>query len=817
MKILHNRKGSLKLKSDLLFNNLGSTACREFINRVFSVNEVNRIRLDPINRIAAIGYENPNGKQVQVLRKISLALGNGKKNKKVNTYNSGELAGLDGNVINVSRFGNRLTTWEIKHEIFGRIRLKNPFLYRKKSVCQEIEKELLGTIGVQRYSTNPFTCSVLIIYDDEKIDKSHLIRVLDGVLDKSKKKKKKDKLDLDFTLNTASMGLAAVGQWLFPWTIPFNAGLVIYNAYPTYKGAVQAIRKKKIGVDILDSIIVTMCLVGGSVFAGALMNWCLSLGRNILSKTEDDSKKLLVEIFGKQPRFVWLYKNGQEIEVSLTELKEGDIIVVNTGETVPVDGEVANGTAMIDQHTLTGESAPVEKIKGDKVFASTVLLAGKVYIRVMQTGDQTTSAKIRSVLVKTAGYKVKAQSRGEKLADKAVIPTLAMSFLGYAISGYDASLAIVNCDYGTGIRMAAPLGLLSTLALCAREGILVKDGRALENLPRIDTFLFDKTGTLTNEIPEVSDVIVADGISKEKVLMFAAAAEEKFTHPIAKAIIEKAKELNLKLPSRDESRYHVGYGITVGIKGDTVKVGSARFMGMESIKIPREIEEKVEVVRKDGGSAVMVAINDKLKGVILLNTMHRSEAHDIIQGLRKRGVKEIVLISGDHEGPTKKLAEQLGMDRYFAEVLPREKGDYVKLLQKGKKKVAFVGDGINDSIALKRADVSISLKGASSIATDTAQIVFMDANIAKLTRLLDIAKELERNISLSWNMVAIPNTICIIGALTGAFGLTSSLILNNGANFLATLNGTRPLYKVYGEEMERMERMEHEKEKVEIA
>jgi len=159
----------------------------------------------------------------------------------------------------------------------------------------------------------------------------------------------------------------------------------------------------------------------------------------------------------------------------------------------------------------------------------------------------------------------------------------------------------------------------------------------------------------------------------------------------------------------------------------------------------------------------------------------------------------------------------LGMDRYFAEVLPREKGDYVKLLQKGKKKVAFVGDGINDSIALKRADVSISLKGASSIATDTAQIVFMDANIAKLTRLLDIAKELERNISLSWNMVAIPNTICIIGALTGAFGLTSSLILNNGANFLATLNGTRPLYKVYGEEMERMERMEHEKEKVEIA
>lgn len=802
--ILHNGEGRLRLRSDFIFREPKSKPCQEFIKRVFVVKEVNDIILDPRQRMAEILYENHNGNNRNILKRIANVLTNGKTKKKVLSNYTFDLAGLDGQRIKISRHGNVISTWEIKHEIQGRIRFRHPALYKKKEVCQNIERELMNSVGVDRYSTNFLTCSVLVFYDEEKIDKSHIIKILDIAISQSRKAKK-SKLNHDFPLNTTSLVLAGIGQTIFPWMIPFNAALVIYTAMPSFKGMVKVIKQKRVGVDILDSIITIMCLVGGSVFAAALMTWCLSLGRNILNKTADDSKKLLIEIFGKQPRFVWLYKKGQEVEIPLSQLKLGNIIVINTGETVPIDGEVVDGTAMIDQHILTGESAPVEKTKGDKVFASTILLAGKVFVKVTQTGDETTTAKIKQILIKTAGYKVAAQSRGEKLADKAVLPTLGMSYIGYAVSGFDASLAIINCDYGTGIRMAAPLALLSTLALCAREGILVKEGKALEQLPEIDTFLFDKTGTLTKGVPEVDDIIGADGVGKNEILMYAAIAEEKFTHPIARAILEKSKELNMKLPQRDETKYHVGYGITVGINKKIVKVGSARFMKMEGIHIPHSIEKEMEITQKDGGSMVMVSINEKLAGAIQLRTSTRPEAHDLIQGLRKRRIKELVLISGDHEQPTKKLAEMLGMDRYFAEVLPQDKGNYVKLLQKEKKKVAFVGDGINDSIALKRADVSISLRGAASIATDTAQIVFMQDSLAKLNRLMDISYDLKKLVNQSWSMIVIPNTICIAGALFGVFGLTSSLIFNNGANFLATINGTRPLYKLYGEEFDKQE------------
>ena len=803
--VLKDRDGVLTLRSRHLFRSARTKACQAFVTRTLLVKEITSIAIDPRRYSASISYTNHHGNRISVLRKISQALQNGHAKHDEPRQPQVDLAQLDGFPVTLSRYGAMVSTWQVAHEIPGRIRFKNPLLSRKKELCRQIERELMNTVGVERYATNPLTCSVLVIYHEAKIDRSQLVQVLDGALQAGLKRRKKDQPKLDFSLNNTSLVLAGVGQWAVPWLVPVNVGLILYNAVPSFKGALEVIRRRRVGVDILDSIIIVMCLLGGGIFPAALMNWCLSLGRSILSKTEDDSKKLLTEVFGKQPRFVWLYKEGQELEIPLAKLQAGDVVVVNTGETVPVDGEVVDGTAMIDQHVLTGESAPAEKSKGDQVFASTVLVAGKVFVRVAQTGEETASAKIRKILIKTAGYKIKAQSTGQKLADKAVLPTLGMSYLGYAVSGFDASLAIINCDYGTGIRVAAPLALLSTLARCASEGILVKEGKALEQLPQIDTFLFDKTGTLTQEAPEVADVLTADGFQQDEILRYAAAAEEKFTHPIARAILAKAQERGLSLPKRDEARYHVGFGITVGINGDVVKVGSARFMRMEGIRIPHHIEAQMEMVQQEGGSLVMVASNDSLRGALCLKAAQRPEATQIIQELRAHRVKEIVLISGDHEGPTKRLAESLGMDRYFAEVLPQDKGHYVRLLQREGKKVAFVGDGINDSIALKRADVSISLRGASSIATDTAQIVFMEENLAKLPRLLEISDELKKNVTQSWMMLVVPNTLCILGALFGVFGLTHSLILNNGTIFLATLNGTRPLYKIYDKELERTE------------
>jgi P-type E1-E2 ATPase len=205
--------------------------------------------------------------------------------------------------------------------------------------------------------------------------------------------------------------------------------------------------------------------------------------------------------FGKQPRFVWLLVDGQEIQVSLQKLNKGDIVVVNTGEVVPVDGIIVEGLTMIDQHALTGESTPAEKGIGDQVFASTVMVAGKILVSVERSGEATATAKIAQILNDTAGYKLAAQQRGEQLADKAVVPTLAVGALALGTMGLQGAAAVLNSDMGTGIRMAAPLAMLSTLALCSQRGVLVKDGRALDLLCEIDTVLFDKTGTLTRERP----------------------------------------------------------------------------------------------------------------------------------------------------------------------------------------------------------------------------------------------------------------------------------------------------------------------------
>ena len=231
---------------------------------------------------------------------------------------------------------------------------------------------------------------------------------------------------------------------------------------------------------------------------------------------------------------------------------------------------LSTACAMIDQHALTGESTPAEKGVGDRVFAATLMVAGKILVQVEKSGNETASAKISQILNDTAGYKLSSQHKGERLADKAVIPTLAVGAVGMAAMGPAGAVAVLNSDFGTGIRMAAPLAMLSSLALCANKGILVKDGRALELMNEVDTVLFDKTGTLTRERPEVGRIVASRGFTPEQILQYAAAAEKKFHHPIALAILHKAHELGLELPATDDTRYKVGYGITVAVDGQTV-------------------------------------------------------------------------------------------------------------------------------------------------------------------------------------------------------------------------------------------------------
>jgi len=601
-----------------------------------------------------------------------------------------------------------------------------------------------------------------------------------------------------FLMTTGTMGVAVLSQTSMLWLMPASCLLIGYFSFNIFQeAAVSIFKDKKLKVDVLDTGVILLTLLFGQIAAAAFMVWIIDLADMLLQKTTKKSRSYITDIFGEQPRFAWLLVDGTEVQVEVKDLKKDDIVIVGTGEQIPVDGIIIEGGAMIDQQSLTGESVPADKHENEQVFATTVIVAGKIKVKVQETGENTLASQVISIINEASNYDVKLQSVGEKIADKMVLPTMGMGALGYAIVGPGALLAIINADYGTGIRIAAPIALLASLGNAAKHGILIKHSEVVEKLKDIDVVLFDKTGTLTKEVPTVSRIVTADeSYSEERILFCTATAEQKFSHPIAAAILQKARDENIELAEYDESQYYVGLGIEVEIAGDWIKVGSVRYIENENIEIPENIKVAIKETGDRGQSAILTAINNKVAGMIELKSTVRDEAADVIADLRRLGIKEIVVISGDSEEPTKELARQLKIDRYFAGVLPNEKADYVKLLQDEGKKVMMVGDGINDSAALSHAEIGVSLKGASTIAIDVADVIFMDGTLTKFHYLFEVAENLQSNVKRSFLMIAIPNTVCIVGAFMGFFGLKASLVLNNGFNLVAAANGMLPYTEV---------------------
>ncbi len=815
VKIVLPAAGTIRIESARLFADPDGVLCRSFVSRAFLATEIDSAviagtaTVEGVMPAIDLQFDATQYSACQVLEHVATLL------EAVPSCDPGvevpaaATARDRHGAVRYHRCGGQITGWRVVSERIGVIKLENPVLYRKAVLCEAIERELMSVLGVDRYATSSRGCWAKIEYDPRQLSPAQIVEILDGALVNAEHPSRRDPLDLDLAICTASLPVAAIAQFAAPALLPVSAALFAYTAIPSFRGACDVLfKERRLGVDVLDSIVVIGCLATLQVFPGAILAWCLSVGRYLVRRTEDNSKKLLLGAFGKQPRYVWLVKDGIEIEMPLDGLDKGDVVAVHTGEMVPVDGIVVEGLAMIDQHALTGEAIPVERGVGDRVFASTVMVAGKIHVAVEKSGSETATAKIAQILNDSAGYKLALQHKGEQLADRAVIPTLCLGGLAFATLGPPGAVAVINSDLGTGIRMAAPLAMLSTLALCAQRGVLVKDGRALDLLCEVDTVLFDKTGTLTRERPEVGRVIAANGFNPLQILRLAAAAERRFHHPVALAILQKAAEAGLRLPLTDATQYRVGYGITVGLEGHRVRIGSRRFMELEGVRLTREVEAALDEAHCEGHTMVMVAVDDELGGALELRASVRPEVRGIVQGLRERGIRQIAIISGDHEAPTRRLAEELGMDRYFAEVLPADKAEYVEKLQREGRKVCFVGDGINDAIALKKANVSISLRGATSLATDTAHVVFMEQSLGKLCELRDIARDLDRNVRNSWLMILGPNIACIAGVFTLGFGIGASVVTNNIAALAALANGLLPMRKVAQLEAERRHLLE---------
>ena len=591
-----------------------------------------------------------------------------------------------------------------------------------------------------------------------------------------------------------SLGLATAGALVYSPLSLLSVPGIVYTSFPVFKDAYKSLKEGKIGIDVLSSITILTCVFSGYYVIFSLAVVSYSISSKLLLKVKKESKKNVIDVFRQQPRSVWVLMDGVEVEVPFEELTVDDIVVVGAGEVLPADGVITDGMASIDQHILTGESQPAEKGVGDPVFALTVLLSGRICVRIEKAGEETIVAKIGQILNDTADFKSAAQLRAEIMADKTVLPTLMVSGLALPFLGPYAAAAITNAHFKYKMGIVAPISILNFLNMMSQNQILVKDGRMLDLLNQVDTVVFDKTGTLTEEQPHIGQIHTCSEYDENTILAYAAAAEHKQAHPIAKAILQASEARQLRLPEINDTEYKVGYGLTVEIDNQLVRVGSVPFMEMESVAIPPSIKKTQKFCYSQGHSLVMVAVNNSLIGAIELHATIRPEAKQIINQLgQRRNIKSMYIISGDHEAPTRSLAAELGIEHYFAQTLPEKKADIIEQLQAEGKFICFVGDGINDSIALKKSQVSVSLRGASTVAMDTAQIVLMDESLNQLARLFDFAQEFEANLKVGFTALLTSTILGMGGVVFLHFGLVHTVILGHTGLLAGVSNAMRPL------------------------
>lgn len=597
-------------------------------------------------------------------------------------------------------------------------------------------------------------------------------------------------------LPTASLALSLIGGAAGALvTVP----LIAYNAAPTIKRALEVLQnEQRLNVDFLDGLAITISTLQGSFFTSSFINWLLGLGDFIRDKTGSKSKRAIENLLDYQNQMAWVLRGDEKVEIKVSEIETGETVIAYAGEMIPVDGEVLDGDASVDQKTITGESLPVRRGKGDKVFAATVVREGKLYLRADRTGDQTTAAQIVRMVESAPVGETRIQNYAEKFADKLVAPSLAGATGLYAMSGdLNRFLSMIIIDYGTGIRVAAPTTVLASMINAAHQGILIKGGRQLEKLSQVDTIVFDKTGTLTEGNPRVTDIKSFDEkhFPVNEILALAAAAEARLTHPVALAILNKAQELNLKIPERDESKYHIGLGVEVQINGYYVHLGSERFMRENNIKIDGASSD-LRNLNNHGYSSLALAVNGELKGLISYADQIRLESSAVIKTLHNRGMKNLIMLTGDNKTVAERVSNQLGLDGYFAEVFPEEKAKIVRRLQSKGHVVAMVGDGINDSPALAYADVGISMKSGADIAREAADVVLMEENLWKIINVLDVSNEAMHLINQNFAIIAGLNTLAYALAIPG--GLVSpalTTVISNGSAILASLNAIRPILK----------------------
>jgi Cu2+-exporting ATPase len=709
--------------------------------------------------------------------------------------------------------------FSIRHFIPGRIRVYVPSLCRKRSLAEAAVGWLSGQNGIKRARLNYDCASLVIEYDvaHEKLlrgligrlslmtldDLKRLVemqpagaggeKVLPATMSKAAPPPAWRRIPL--TLPTLSLMLAFSAN---PIVRAVNMPLMLWNAYPIALRAWRVWRREgRLNVDFLDTLAIAASLMQGNPMAGAIVTWLIKLGDWIRDLTAAGSRRAISELLEFQAKSAWVIRDGVVTSIPATQLAIGDEVVIYPGEIIPIDGEIIDGHAMIDQKTITGEGLPVMRAAGEAVFAATVIRDGQLTVRAMRVGDATTAGQIARLVESAPIGDTRMQNHAERLADRLVLPTLALASGTAALTAdFNRFLSLVIVDYGTGIRVAAPTAVLASMTHAARAGIIIKSGRHMERLSEVDTIIFDKTGTLTHGSPAVVDVIsYENNITGRHLLGLAAAAETRLNHPVAEALRTKAAEMGANIPYCEETKYRIGLGVEGQVNGYYLHVGNERFMRQSEINV-RCAETDRAALDEQGYSCIYVAVDGALAGLVPYTDAIRPESRLVIQRLHELGIKNSVMLTGDNAVVAKAVGARLGLSRQFADMLPADKAEVIQQFQRKGNVVAMVGDGINDSPALSFADVGIAMKHGAEVARESADVVLMEDSLWKLVKTVEISRGAVGLIRQNYAIVAGLNTLALALALpSGLVSPSVTAVISNGSAILASLNGMRPILR----------------------
>lgn len=687
--------------------------------------------------------------------------------------------------------------FQIKHEIKGRIRIH--VIQKRMTFAQAdtLQYYLTGYDFIQNVKIQERTCDATIRFQGDREDVIHALRrfsyerieVPEDFIKNSGREMNRfywDKLMDQVILHYGT-------KIFLPMSV--RAGIATVKSVKYIWEGLCTLARGRIEVPVLDGTAVGVSVFRGDYATASSVMFLLGIGEILEEWTHKKSVGDLARSMSLNISKVWVLRDGREELKEVTSVQTGDQVVIHMGNVIPFDGDVVGGEAMVNQASMTGESNPVRKAEGGYAYAGTVVEEGEITIRAREVNGSSKYEKIMTMIEESEKLKSSLEGKAAHLADRLVPYTFAGTGLVWLLTrNATKALSVLMVDFSCALKLAMPLTVLSAIREASTYDITVKGGKFLEAMAEADTIVFDKTGTLTKAQPTVVDVISFNGQSSDELLRIAACLEEHFPHSMAKAVVNKAIERNLvheELHSKVE--YIVAHGIYSTLEGRKIIIGSHHFVFEdENAKVPEDKKQLFEELPEQY-SHLYMAIDGLLAAVICIEDPFRKEAPEVIRRLKKYGISKVVMMTGDSDRIASTIADKVGVDEYYSEVLPEDKAKFVENEKNAGRKVIMIGDGINDSPALSEANVGIAISDGAEIAREIADVTISADNLYEIATLKQLSDAMVRRINTNYRLIVGINTGLIVLGIAGVFQPTMSALFHNTSTILISLKSMNNL------------------------